>query len=463
MRYAFFLTTMLLASIGAVCAPPLPGRAPRVGNEGTVGARLDAAIGDRIDWRSIPGASVAVVDANGARQVWVAGKSTPVSGAGITPHTQFEVASLSKPVTAYAALQLVQAGRLDLDGPIRRGGRTFTLRQLLSHTAGFDNTLSQPLRPTGPAGQFRYSGSGYLVVAEEIERVTGVSFADHMNRVVLPGLGMSHSSFGPAANPRLTLARPSLDLAVPTLAAAAIAAGLGVPLLLLHGFIGRFVRRPPSGFRIAAPRAVFAAALLAGLGGILWALGPANLGIVAAVAGLFGLAGAAALLARSPSRGWRLIAGVLVLAAALLLAARPPLPMAPRKPVFLAAAGLRTTPDDYARFLQEVVAPRKLDPTLSRLMRTPAVSVNADNAWALGLGVHRTPRPAIWHWGVNYPGYQAFAIAVPETGQVVVIALNGGAIIPRPGGLCHSGLELVRDGVVALGVPMPGSFWEGVP
>lgn len=463
MRYVVFLLAMLLVAAGAVCLPPFLGPSPPDGHDRSAAARLDASIGDRIAWRSIPGASVAIVTPDGTRQSWVAGRRSPLTGASITPQTQFEVASLSKPVTAYAALQLVQAGRLDLDAPIIRGGRTFTLRQLLSHTAGFDNILSEAPRPTDVGQRFRYSGAGYLVVAEEIERATGVGFAQYMNRTVLPGLGMSHSRFGAATDRRIVLANPSLDLAVPVLAVTAIAAGVGVPLLLLHEFSRRVVRRPPTWFVAGLPRAIFALSLLTGLGAVAWLLGLPNLTVPVAVAGLLGITGGAAILAGSRRRARRLVAAILILAVVVLLALRPALPMTPRKPVFLAAAGLRTTPDDYARFLQEVMSPRKLDPVLAALMRTPAVSVNPDNAWALGLGVHRAPRPAIWHWGVNYPGYQAFAIAVPETGQIVVIALNGGAITPRPGGPRYSGLDLARDGVTALGIPMGGTFWEGVP
>ena len=445
MRYASFLTALLLATAIGVCTPGFAGRPPTIADDASTKARLDAVLGGRLAWRSIPGASVALVEADGSRRTWVAGRSLPFAGAPITSQTQFEVASLSKPVTAYAALQLVQQGRLGLDGVITRGGRTFTLRQLLSHTAGFDNALSGTPRPTSEPGRFRYAGSGYLVVAEEIERVTGVGFAEHMNRSVLPGLGMAHSSFGPATDPRIALARPSLDLAVPALAASLIAFVVGVPLL-----------------RVALPRAAFAISLLAGLGALVGALGVANLPVVVAVAGVLGAAGAAAALGASRSAPRRLVALGLALVLVFVLVARPAIPLAPRKPAFLPAAGLRTTPDDYARFLQEVLAPRHLDPALAELMRRPAVPADADNDWALGLGVHRRPSAAIWHWGVNYPGYQAFAIAVPETGRIVVVALNGSAIVPRPGGIRHSGLDLARDGVAALGVPMSGSFWEGV-
>lgn len=462
MRFALFLAIMLLVAMCAVCLAPFQAPTRPVADRASVEARLDRTVGDQIAWRSIPGVSVAVVGSDAELKTWVAGHRGLLGSPKITPQTQFEVASLSKPVTAYAALQLVQAGRLNLDGAIERGGYTFTLRQLLSHSAGFDNSLSLPPRPTGPGTGFRYAGSGYLVVAEEIERVTGVPFDKYMNRTVLPGIGMRHSSFGPTSDGRVAMAEPSIDLALPTLAVCAIATGLGVPLLLLHALVCRFVRQPRAWLLSAVPRGIFLLSLVAGVVGVAWVLGPKNFWVPLAVAGLIVLAAAGAKLASSLRLPLRVVAGLLVLTAVLLVAWRPALPMAPRKPVFLAAAGLRTTPTDYALFLQEVSRPRRLDPKLAELMRLPAVAVDSDNGWALGLGVHLKPRPAIWHWGVNFPGYQAFAVSVPETGQIVVIAMNGGALVPRLGGVRYSGLELARAGVAALGVPLPGSLWEGV-
>src|SRR4029078_6503121 len=95
--------------------------------------------------------------------------------AAVTESTRFEAASLSKPVTAYVALQLVDAGRLALDAPLTKympyadlpaypRAKTMTARHVLSHTTGFANWRRRdPLKLFfAPGERFRYSGEGYV-------------------------------------------------------------------------------------------------------------------------------------------------------------------------------------------------------------------------------------------------------------------------------------------------------------
>ena len=158
---------------------------------------------ERLDVLGVPGVSVAViqdgqVEWTGGYGVREAGVAGPVSA-----ETMFQAASISKPVTALAVLQLVQEGVLDLDEDVNRYLRSWkvpangpwqpriTLRHLLSHTAGMTvhgfpgytaagpmpslreildgtgraNTF--PIRVDSPAGlQFRYSGGGTTVVQQ---------------------------------------------------------------------------------------------------------------------------------------------------------------------------------------------------------------------------------------------------------------------------------------------------------
>ena len=106
---------------------------------------------DRMQAYNVPGVSVAVIH-NGAI-AWARGwgvRDTD-SCAPVTPQTVFQAASISKVVTALAALRLVQAGKLGLDTDINRylaawklpandvlASNAVTLRQLLSHTAGLN-------------------------------------------------------------------------------------------------------------------------------------------------------------------------------------------------------------------------------------------------------------------------------------------------------------------------------------
>jgi CubicO group peptidase (beta-lactamase class C family) len=160
---------------------------------------------------------------------------------GGPPDALFQAGSISKPVTALAALELVGRGELDLDADVNErllawhlpGPRRVTLRQLLGHTAGLGvpfypgypqgaeaPTLRQSLDGVPPAatkpvrvdparhGKFRYSGGGYTVVQQLVADVTEVPFAQAAHALVLNPLGMTSSSFGPPAPDGPPPARP---------------------------------------------------------------------------------------------------------------------------------------------------------------------------------------------------------------------------------------------------------------
>jgi len=149
--------------------------------------------------------------------------------------TRFPLASMSKWFTAYAVLQLVQAGRVDLDAPVARyltrwqlpkgpfDAQQVTTRRLLSHTAGLTDglgfgdyspteslpslleTLRHPRGSTDsaitiavgrtPGSDFQYSGGGYLMLQALLEDVTGVPFATWMQDSVFRPLGMDRATY----------------------------------------------------------------------------------------------------------------------------------------------------------------------------------------------------------------------------------------------------------------------------
>ena len=157
-------------------------------------------------------------------------------GAPVDRDTLFQVASLSKWITALGVMTLVDAGRIDLDAPVDAylkrwklpasefDNRQVTVRRLLSHTAGLTDGLGyggfapgQPVQPLvesltraadaspqaegavkvglQPGGGWKYSGGGYTLLQLLIEDVTGEPFAAYMRRAVLDPLGMTRSTF----------------------------------------------------------------------------------------------------------------------------------------------------------------------------------------------------------------------------------------------------------------------------
>lgn len=191
------------------------------------------SLAERMKYYKVPGVSIAVV--RGGRLEWARGYGTAdvQSGRRVDERTLFRAASISKPVTAAAALRLVDQGVLRLDAPVNRqltswripsskftGSRNITLRHLLSHSGGLSDdpdlsyrqdqavpTLVQILEGAAPAKSApvsvdtvpgsteRYSNQGYCVVQLMMSDVTGRPFPDLMDDLILEPVGMTRSTF----------------------------------------------------------------------------------------------------------------------------------------------------------------------------------------------------------------------------------------------------------------------------
>ena len=174
----------------------------------TLSPELQASIPALLARTGVPGASIVVLEDGAVVQRLGFGVRRAGTTEPMTADTVVEAASLSKPVTAYAALRLVQAGRLALDRPLAEQAelpdltdaraRTVTVRHVLRHASGFPNWrfTDEPLAPAfEPGARFRYSGEGYYLLQRVMEQVTGQPFALLMEELVLAPFGMRHSSF----------------------------------------------------------------------------------------------------------------------------------------------------------------------------------------------------------------------------------------------------------------------------
>jgi CubicO group peptidase (beta-lactamase class C family) len=152
----------------------------------------------------------------------------------INRNTLFPLASMSKLFTAYAVMQLVEAGKIELDAPINAyltrwqlpessfNNSKVTPRQLLSHTSGLtdglgfgdyepnervpslEESLSQPRASTGskviglgkePGTEWKYSGGGYLITQLLVEETSGMLFESWMQQAVFDPLDMNRSTY----------------------------------------------------------------------------------------------------------------------------------------------------------------------------------------------------------------------------------------------------------------------------
>jgi CubicO group peptidase (beta-lactamase class C family) len=118
-------------------------------------------------------------------------------------------ASVTKPVTALAALVAVEEGTLSLDEPAGPPGST--LRHLLAHASGLGPEPGAPLAPPGTSRI--YSNAGYMIVADLIARRSGLSFARYVTEGVLDPLGMEDTVLSDGAGGAAAgLAGPLTDL-----------------------------------------------------------------------------------------------------------------------------------------------------------------------------------------------------------------------------------------------------------
>ncbi len=175
--------------------------------------------------------AIVLLDGGHVAGTFYASHGRPIDGRSI-----FQVASMSKWLTAWCVMALVEQHRIDLDAPVSRyltrwhlppgefDNNAVTVRKLLSHTAGLTDglgfrgfapgqalpTIEQELTHAAdaqpgaggitrvgarPGTDWRYSGGGYLLLQLLIEEVTREPFNDVMRRMIFRPLGMTQSTF----------------------------------------------------------------------------------------------------------------------------------------------------------------------------------------------------------------------------------------------------------------------------
>jgi CubicO group peptidase (beta-lactamase class C family) len=135
------------------------------------------------------------------------------------PDTKFRIASITKQFTAALVLQLVEEGRIKLDGKItdyltdyrKDTGEKVTIHQLLNHTSGipdYKDVSSNPYSPADfvkkhvsgnlefePGTKYKYNNGGYSILGAIIEKVTGKSYEAVLQARILAPAGMTNSGY----------------------------------------------------------------------------------------------------------------------------------------------------------------------------------------------------------------------------------------------------------------------------
>lgn len=179
--------------------------------------KIEQAISTFMSRQNIPGLAVAIIQDNQIRFVGGYGISDLENFVPTKPSTVFRIASVSKPITAVAAMQLVEKGKLDLDAPVQKYVPTFpvkqfpvTTRQVLAHLSGVRyykpgegertaryNSLTEALSifkddplEYEPGTRFLYTTYGYTLLGTVIEGASGMRFEDYMRENIFKPAGM---------------------------------------------------------------------------------------------------------------------------------------------------------------------------------------------------------------------------------------------------------------------------------
>ena len=189
-------------------------------------ASLDKQVPDLLLKYGAPSVVVSVVH-HGRTTTRSWGVADVASGRMPADATLYNAGSISKVVTAWGVMRLVEDGKVDLDAPISRyvsrwrlppsdANNMVTVRRLLSHTSGLSMSavpwygpaesvpslpamLSEAKDPVRlvdtPGAAYHYSGGGYALLQLLIEEVSGESYEAFITERVFHPLGMTHSTF----------------------------------------------------------------------------------------------------------------------------------------------------------------------------------------------------------------------------------------------------------------------------
>ena len=225
---ALLASLSLLTACGSSSSASLPPREPPSGEHQLtaedVNAWLDGKLPDALKNEDIPGAVVSVV--KDGQVVTTRGYGWADTGASggqpvaVDPQKSlFRVASISKIPTSIAAMQLVEQGKVDLDADIsayldfeieRRFDEPLTLRHLLTHSAGFEESIrmaqdetdleayvktNPPVQVFEPGSTPGYSNYGMALAGYIVQRVSGQPFETYVREHVLEPAGMTSSTY----------------------------------------------------------------------------------------------------------------------------------------------------------------------------------------------------------------------------------------------------------------------------
>jgi len=217
-----------LAALAHSATKTRPGT-PARGDRGAPYEAVEACIQGEMRRLKIPGVSLAIVQGDQIVHRRGFGRARP-GGEVPTPQTPFFIGSLTKSVTALAVMQLVEAGKVELDAPVQRYLTWFrvadpvasagvTVRHLLNQTSGLPESAGEldeydeshdagerqaralvSLNLIHPPGStVEYCNMNYVLLGLIVEAASSASYEDYIQQHILAPLGMDHTYTSRAA------------------------------------------------------------------------------------------------------------------------------------------------------------------------------------------------------------------------------------------------------------------------
>ncbi len=210
-------------STASSLAGPAPGSPARAGASARLFRELDEKIEAGMRQFAIPGAAVGVLY-RGVEYVKGYGVTNVDYPVAVDGDTLFRIGSTTKTFTGTTVMRLVEAGRIDLDAPVRRYlpdlrtsdptvAERVTVRQLFNHTAGWLGDYLTDYGPgddaaaryvaglatvpqlTPPGTVFAYNNAALEVAGRLIEVVTGTTYEAAVGALLIDPLGLAHSKY----------------------------------------------------------------------------------------------------------------------------------------------------------------------------------------------------------------------------------------------------------------------------
>ncbi len=212
-RVIFHVVPILLLLTAPPAFPQTDGLTPGLR------AKIDEAARQVLSSTGAPGASIAIVQDGRIAYLQAYGDARLKPRMPATPAMRYSIGSISKQFAATAVLMLAEQGKLSLDDPVGRflpdltRANEVTIRQLLSHTSGYQDYwpqdyvppfMLQPVSPDKildqwarkaldfePGTEWQYSNTGYVIAGLIVERASGQPFFEFLRQHIFTPLEMT--------------------------------------------------------------------------------------------------------------------------------------------------------------------------------------------------------------------------------------------------------------------------------